>query len=87
MNSRTNECDAVLIFFGKARDKWLQSTLRELKKAPGNGRDKPFLSKAVLCMDPQTPGKKMLMMRDPVILKSYGGFKESELHSFIDNLK
>lgn len=40
-------CDAVLIFFGNASGQWVDIKLMDLLKAPGYGRTKPLIAKAV----------------------------------------
>jgi hypothetical protein len=50
-------CDAVLIYYGSARQAWLRAKLRDFWKAPGWGRTKPFLAQAVLVAPPASPDK------------------------------
>jgi len=45
-------CDAVVVYFGEVRRSWVETKLRDLLKAPGFGRTKPFSVKAVYA----TPG-------------------------------
>lgn len=45
-------CDAVLIYYGQAREFWLRTKLRDVLKAPGWGRANPIVAKAVYVADP-----------------------------------
>jgi len=45
-------CDAVVVYFGEVRRSWVETKLRDLLKAPGFGRTRPFSVKAVYA----TPG-------------------------------
>lgn len=49
--------DAVLIYHGNGSEAWLRGKLRDLRKAPGFGRDAPFRAKAVYLAPPETPRK------------------------------
>ena len=40
-------CDSVIIYYGSAKEYWLRTKLRDLRKVPGWGRPKPIEVKAV----------------------------------------
>ncbi|PCH95773.1 MAG: hypothetical protein COB85_04235 [Bacteroidetes bacterium] len=49
-NHRSNliDCDATIIVYGEGNPSWISSKIKELKKAPGFGREKPFLFKTII---------------------------------------
>ena len=51
------ECDAVLVYYGRASDVWLRMKQRELQKVAGYGRARPMLAKAIYIAGPPTPAK------------------------------
>jgi hypothetical protein len=53
-----NLCDAVLIYYGSARPAWLREKERDLWKAPGWGRTRPFAARAVCVGPPVSPDKQ-----------------------------
>ena len=86
-NLRT--CDAALIFNGNTNQFWLHSKVRDLKKAFGYGRQRPFLAKAVLLADPgapERPEKEQFRSNEVLVLNGFGGFSESILQPFVNSL-
>jgi hypothetical protein len=73
------DCDGVLIYYGAGKERWLKAKLLDLRKAPGYGRIKPFLARAVVLAPPQTPQKKMLRSRpgEPALIDAFDGSVES----------
>jgi hypothetical protein len=79
-------CDAVLIFYGKASEFWLRRKLRDLQKAFGYGRTRPFLTKAVFLADPKTPEKAHFRSNEVVSLPGFGAFNPPMLEKFANVL-
>ena len=78
------ECDGVLIYYGNGKERWLKAKLGDLKKAPGYGRTKPFLARAIVRAPPRTTPKKMLRARpgDPALIEAFDGFSPESLQQF-----
>ncbi len=81
------ECDAVLIYYGRANEIWLRMKLRELQKISGYGRVEPLLAKAIYAGAPRTDAKERLRDREAVIIKSYEAFSPDTLQTFLSQLR
>lgn len=79
-------CDAVLVYYGEANEFWLRTKLRDLQKAFGYGRQRPFLAKAVFLADPERPDKERFRAHDIMILDGFGQFEPSKLQPFVEKL-
>ncbi len=81
-------CDAVIIFYGSAEETWLREKLRELKKIPGYGRDRPFSGRAVFLAPPATPHKtKRLLVQGVEIIRSTDEIRPETLEDFAIRIK
>ncbi|MFY0608259.1 MAG: DUF4062 domain-containing protein [Cyclobacteriaceae bacterium] len=79
-------CDASIIYFGNAKEAWIKTKLQDLLKAPGFGREKKLLAKAVYF-----EGKKEVDMghyekNKAMVLGMNGGFKPEDLKPFLTKL-
>jgi len=81
------ECDAVLIYYGRAGELWLRMKLRELQKVAGYGRAAPLLAKGIYVGAPRTDAKERLRDREATILRDYGPFSPDSLRPFLDRLR
>ena len=79
-------CDAAIIFYGKARDSWLQYQLDEFQKATGYGRKSPLLAKAVFCAAPETPQKQRFRRHEIMVFKNYHEFFPESLAPFLEQI-
>jgi hypothetical protein len=79
-------CDAVLVYYGEANEFWLRTKLRDLQKAFGYGRQRPFLAKAVFLADPERADKERFKAHDIMILNGFGPFAPSKLLPFVEKL-
>jgi hypothetical protein len=79
-------CDAVLIFHGQTNEFWLRTKLRDLQKAFGYGRERPFGSRAVIIGDPATPEKQRFRSNEVLVLRTGGQFDPATLEPFIKPL-
>ena len=50
-------CDVVIVVWGKAREAWVRSKLREAQQAPGWGRQRPYRGKLILIAPPESSAK------------------------------
>ena len=77
-------CDAALVYYGRANQMWLRSKLWDLQKAQGWGREAPMLAKAVYVSGPPTAEKQRFRTREvPVVIQSYEGFSPNALRPFL----
>ncbi|MDQ3803914.1 MAG: toll/interleukin-1 receptor domain-containing protein [Acidobacteriota bacterium] len=81
------DCDAVLIYYGRANEIWLRMKLRELQKVAGYGRAAPLLGKAVYLGAPRTEAKERLREHDTTIIKNYEAFSPEGVQTFLARLR
>ncbi|HVF90439.1 MAG TPA: TIR domain-containing protein, partial [Blastocatellia bacterium] len=77
------ECDAVLIYYGRASEIWLRMKQREMQKLVGYGRTKPLLAKALYVSGPRTDAKERLRDHETLIIKNYDAFSPESLRPFV----
>ncbi|HVT14684.1 MAG TPA: TIR domain-containing protein [Thermoanaerobaculia bacterium] len=80
-------CDAAIIYCGTASEVWLRGKLRDFLKAPGFGRKRPMLARAVYLGEPARPDKERFRTREAMVVQGIGGFSEEALQPFIEELK
>jgi hypothetical protein len=81
-------CDAALVYYGRANQMWLRSKLWDLQKAQGWGRETPMLTKAVYVSAPLTSEKQRFRTREvPVVIQNYETFSPDSLRPFIHALR
>lgn len=51
-------CDVVVVVWGRSREAWVRSKLREAQQAPGWGRQHPFRGKFVVIAPPDSDAKR-----------------------------
>ena len=81
------ECDAVLVYYGRANEIWLRMKLRELQKVAGYGRAAPLLAKGVYVGAPRTESKERLRDHATTIIKNYESFSPDTLRTFLTQLQ
>jgi hypothetical protein len=79
-------CDASLIYFGQSTEAWIKTKLQDLLKAPGFGRQKKFLAKAVYFESAKEIDKQHFENNKAMILGENGVFKPEHLAPFINKL-
>lgn len=77
------ECDAVLIYYGRANELWLRMKQRELQKLVGYGRAEPLAAKAIYVSGPQTAAKDHLRDHEALIIRDYDAFSPESLGPFV----
>ncbi len=80
-------CDAVIIFYGRAGEAWLRVKLLDLVKAPGWGRARPLLAHAVYVAAPSTPAKQAYHDNEAMVLQAGEAFDRASLAPFTARLK
>jgi hypothetical protein len=81
-------CDAALVYYGKANQMWLRSKLWDLQKAQGWGRETPMLAKAVYVSGPPSAEKQRFRTREvPVVIQNFEGFSPGALRPFLQALR
>ncbi|HEV3467727.1 MAG TPA: toll/interleukin-1 receptor domain-containing protein [Pyrinomonadaceae bacterium] len=81
-------CDAALVYYGRANQMWLRSKLWDLQKAQGWGRETPMLAKAVYVSGPPTTEKQRFRTREvPVVIQNYEGFSPDALRPFLQAMR
>ena len=81
------ECDGVLMFWGKAKEGWLRTMLRDLNKVFGLGADEPYKAASLYLADLPDPGKESF--RHPARSPSSARIVEFQpelLRPFVDQL-
>jgi len=88
--SNLRECDAVLIYYGSARKSWVDIKLRDVLKASGYGRAKPFGAQAVYIAPPEDRRKERFRSHVAQIVIRQGGNTfgpAADLDSFVERVK
>lgn len=80
-------CDASIIYYGKAKEAWIKTKLQDLLKAPGFGREKKLLAKAVYFDGPKSVDTDHFEKNNAMILGNNGGFKPEHLKPFLTKLE
>jgi len=80
-------CDAVLIYYGQPNEFWLRAKLRDLQKAFGYGRSRPFVARAVFLADPARQDKDRFRSHDVIAIDGHGPFAPTMLNAFLDVIK
>jgi hypothetical protein len=82
----TKDCDAVIIFQGRANDIWRGQKLAELRKCRV-GRTKPLLGKAIYLTEPMTSAKETFRSTELTVIKEQEEFPPASLVSLVQQLK
>lgn len=80
-------CEAALVFAGRASELWLRAQMRELLKAPGYGRARPFAAKAIYLAAPGAPWKQRFRTHDAMVLAPLADFTPASLAPFLAELR
>jgi hypothetical protein len=77
------ECDAVLIYYGKANQVWFEYKRRDLKKIVGLDRKRQLMAEAIYIAPPKTAHKQLFSSPGAVVIKNFGEFSPADLDSFL----
>ncbi len=80
-------CDASIIYFGNSTEAWIKTKLQDLLKAPGFGREKKLLAKAVYFNGKKDVDLKHYEKNNALVLGNNGGFKPEDLKPFLTKLE
>ncbi len=80
-------CDASIIYFGEATEEWIKTKLKDLLKAPGFGRSKPLMAKAVYFDGKKKVDLGTYKKNNALILGNNGGFRPEHLSPFLERLR
>jgi hypothetical protein len=82
------QCDAVIIYYGKQNEGWLRPYLGDLRGINGLGRTKPpLLDQVIYLANPSTPTKVKYRSNEFTVVSGLDGFKPELLNNFIAKLK
>lgn len=81
-------CDAALVYYGRANQMWLRSKLWDLQKAQGWGRETPLVAKAVYVSAPLTSEKQRFRTREvSVLVQHEETFSPDSLRPFVEAVR
>ena len=80
------ECDGVLLFWGKAKEGWLRTMLRDLNKVFGLGRSKPYKAASLYLGELPDANKEGFRTHEFSIIRPAGTFEPGVLRPFIAQL-
>jgi hypothetical protein len=79
-------CDAVLVYWGSARQAWLRQKQRDLWQAPGWGRTKDMRAQAIFVALPNTLEQAQCVADDFLVLSGRTEFTPEDLEPFVAQL-
>jgi hypothetical protein len=79
-------CDAVLIYWGAADDFWLRTKQRDLVRARGLGRARPFTVVSIFAAAPSKPSKVALRSNEAIVIRQFDAFTPQSLAPFVSAL-
>jgi hypothetical protein len=80
------ECDGVLIYYGAGSEGWLREKIRDLRRARGLGRSRPFSPLGVYIAPEATESKQDYMNPEAIVMRNFGVFSPEDLQPFVDRL-
>jgi hypothetical protein len=80
-------CDVVVIYSARTPELWLRTKLRDLTKAPGYGRARPFAARAVVFGDPVRPDKERFRSHDLLVVRAFGGLRGGTLDPLVEQVR
>jgi hypothetical protein len=80
-------CDASIIYCANASPEWLNAKMHDLMKAPGLGRTKPMIAKAIYAESEETLGRVAFKINDAIIMSTMSGFSAEKIQPFITKIE
>ncbi|NIM12876.1 MAG: TIR domain-containing protein [Candidatus Aminicenantes bacterium] len=80
-------CDAMMIYYNRASESWMETMLDELKRARGYREGKPIRAKALFITGEKTEDKESFRTHEAEIIKNYKPFYCQALSPFIRQLQ
>jgi len=85
--SNLKRFDAALIFKGKVNDQWVRMKMLDILKAPGFGRNKPVLGKAIITAPGGNIDKESFYSKEVEIITGEEKNINDSLSYFLDSIK
>jgi Domain of unknown function (DUF4062) len=80
-------CDASIIYCANANPEWLNVKMHDLMKAPGLGRTKPMIAKAIFTESEETLERVAFKINDAIIMSAATGFSAEKIEPFITKIE
>jgi hypothetical protein len=80
------DCDSVLIYHGSGSAAWIREKERDLRRARGRGRTRPFMSQGIYLGPDETPAKAEYNNSEFVVMRNFGAFSPRTLDPFVSAL-
>lgn len=80
-------CDASIIYFGESSEEWIKTKLQDLLKAPGFGRNKPLMAKAVYFKGTKEIDREHYEKNNAMVLGNNGNFAPDHLKPFLTKME
>ncbi|MGA2395163.1 MAG: toll/interleukin-1 receptor domain-containing protein [Candidatus Lustribacter sp.] len=80
------ECDAVLVLHASSTDFWRRAKMRDLKRAFGNGRRRPFAARGLLLSGAASTGVADTLDPDLIVMRAPDALEPTILSPFLDAL-
>jgi hypothetical protein len=77
------DCDGVLLYYGSASEGWLREKIRDLRRARGLGRTRPFAPQGIYIGPPETESKKVYSNPEFILMGSFAPFNEERMQPFL----
>ncbi len=81
------ECDAFLVYYGRASYPWALMKKQEFLKLPGLGRSKPVVAKAFYISGEENPHKQRFASSEAIVIKNYDVFSPESLTPFLEQIR
>jgi hypothetical protein len=83
---KLQECDAALIYYGQATERWFDQARRDLIRSVGWERTRPMQAKAIYVGGPPNDEKEDLQSHEFVVIKNFGVFTPESLRPFLERI-
>lgn len=80
-------CDASIIYYGESSEDWIKTKLQDLLKAPGFGRNKPLMAKAVYLRGSKEVDTSHYEKNNAMVLGNDESFAPDHLKPFLTKLE
>jgi TIR domain/Domain of unknown function (DUF4062) len=73
------DCDGVLLYHGAGSEAWLREKIRDLRRARGLGRQRPFLPQAIYIGPEPSESKQGYSNDEFIIIREFGSFSPDSM--------
>ena len=80
------DCDGVLIYYGAASEAWVREKIRDLRRARGLGRSRPFAIQSIYIGPEETEAKKLYSNLELVVVRNFATFAPVFLNPIVDGI-